>query len=235
MPSTTFNGQPLEYIVRLDKRRKAIQIKVLPSQIIEFVSPGNLSKSEIDRILSTKSRWITGKFSELAALANNPVNTSLSSGAQILYQGEPYVLKIIEDISEPSVYISAGKITISLKPGQPLITTLRAWLTNQALITLREKTKYWAAQIGVRPAKITLKDQKTRWGSCSSLGNINYNWRIIMAPPKVIDYLVVHELCHLLVPNHSATFWSKVEEFSPDYKDNRQWLAQNCKLLSRIF
>lgn len=89
----------------------------------------------------------------------------------------------------------------------------------------------WAPQIGARYGRVSIKDQKTRWGSCSQKGNLNFNWRLIHAPEAVRDYVVIHELCHLTQMNHSQKFWQEVSRFCPDYKSHRQWLRENGRTL----
>lgn len=100
---------------------------------------------------------------------------------------------------------------------------LRAY-RKQAADQFAERTAFFAGTIGVNYGRITIRDQKTRWGSCSRAGNLNYNFRLILAPPEVLDYVVVHELCHRKQMNHSALFWQEVEKVLPDYQKPRRWL-----------
>jgi predicted metal-dependent hydrolase len=81
--------------------------------------------------------------------------------------------------------------------------------------------------MGVRPASLTIRNQKSRWGSCSTRGTLSFNWRLIMAPPEVLDYVVVHELAHMMEHNHSKAFWALVAKYCPDYLAHRNWLKQN--------
>jgi len=97
----------------------------------------------------------------------------------------------------------------------------------------RQRAAYFAGQMGVSYGRITIRDQKTRWGSCSSKGNLNFNWRLVLAPREVLDYVVVHELAHRKEMNHSARFWRLVEEELPDYPQRKNWLRVNGELLMR--
>lgn len=144
-------------------------------------------------------------------------------------RGREYPLQIMRSLRRPAVRLSDGVICVNLYaplPGDPY-ALLKSWYKKQALSLLTQKTIFWAQQIGVTFHKISIKDQKTRWGSCSSLGNINYNWRIIMAPDPAIDYLVIHELCHRAHLNHSASFWEMTRLYAPDYKEQKLWLKQH--------
>ena len=104
---------------------------------------------------------------------------------------------------------------------------LEKWYLSHAEDRLREKTARYAKIIGVKPSSVTLKSYKSRWGSCSSKGDISYNWKIIMAPHHIVDYVVVHELSHMIQLNHSPAYWRSVERFIPDYQQCRKWLKVN--------
>lgn len=104
---------------------------------------------------------------------------------------------------------------------------------QQAREVFALKTDYYAKNMGVAYGRISIRDQKTRWGSCSAEGNLNFNWRLVMAPAGVLDYVVVHELAHRKEMNHSAAFWEVVEETMPEYKKYRKWLKENGQTLHR--
>jgi hypothetical protein len=108
-------------------------------------------------------------------------------------------------------------------------------LHDRAVDILSKKTAYYADIIGVDYGKITIRHQKTRWGSCSGKGNINYNCMLMLAPDKIQDYVVVHELCHRLHMDHSREFWAEVERVLPDYRQRRRWLKENGNNLTREF
>jgi predicted metal-dependent hydrolase len=105
-------------------------------------------------------------------------------------------------------------------------------LHDKAVVILSKKTEYYARIIGVDYGRITIRHQKTRWGSCSAKGNINYNCMLMLAPDEIQDYVVVHELCHRLEMNHSPRFWAEVEKVLPDYKQRRKWLKDNGNSLN---
>ena len=100
-------------------------------------------------------------------------------------------------------------------------------LRERAKSVLAQRTAYFARQVGVTYGRITVRDQKTRWGSCSQTGNLNFNFRLILAPLEVLDYVVVHELCHRRQMNHSAQFWQEVAQVLPDYRERKAWLTEN--------
>jgi metal-dependent hydrolase len=97
---------------------------------------------------------------------------------------------------------------------------------QKALKIFPERTAYFAARMGVNYGRITIREQKTRWGSCSSAGNLNFNWRLVLMPPEILDYVVVHELAHRKEMNHSSKFWAIVEQEMPDYQERKQRLKE---------
>ena len=108
-------------------------------------------------------------------------------------------------------------------------------LANKALAYIPERVKYYAPIVGVNYTRITIRNQKTRWGSCSSKGALNFNCLLMLTPPEVVDYVVVHELCHRKEMNHSKAFWDEVEKVLPDYKSAKRWLRENGgELISRM-
>lgn len=106
-------------------------------------------------------------------------------------------------------------------------------LAEEAVSYIPERVSLYAGEVGVNYGRITIRNQKSRWGSCSSEGNLNFNCLLMLTPPEVIDYVVVHELCHRLEMNHSAYFWSEVERVLPDYRVRRKWLKANGEKIMR--
>ena len=111
--------------------------------------------------------------------------------------------------------------------GKKLTEKERESLRQKAGILLGERTALYAERMQVSYKRITIRDQKTRWGSCSTAGNLNFNWRLVLAPREVLDYVVVHELCHRREMNHSQAFWKEVEKILPDYRERQKWLKDN--------
>ena len=227
--------------LRFSARRRSVQIRVPRPDCLELAAPAGMSWPKIRELVETKRVWILRQVRRLEAVAANPANASLTHGATILYRGQPHTLLLLADAAgRPTVTYSACQIAVHLpelvgEDNDPTVWhSLKKWYLDQAQQQLLERTRYWSAQIGVQPLRISLRDQKTRWGSCSSRGTVSFNWRVIMAPPAVLDYLVVHELCHMLHPNHSPAYWREVAGWLPDCRDQRRWLKQNGGLLGKI-
>ena len=147
---------------------------------------------------------------------------------EILKKKEAWISKHIEKIKETKERFEA-------EPTEKLTREKVIALADEALKVIPERVEYFAKVIGVTYGKITIRNQKTRWGSCSSKGNLNFNCLLMLAPPEVLDYVVVHELCHRKQMNHSKAFWLEVEKVLPDYKEARKWLKEEGSQMITLF
>ena len=165
---------------------------------------------------------------DLSVTVRAPMYASQRDIERILKEKENWIQKHIEQIREreersEETQENQGK------------SAKKNYLTNEEIQKLAEKAleyvpkrvSYFAEQIGVEYGKLTVRNQKTRWGSCSSKGNLNFNCLLMLTPPEVIDYVVVHELCHRKEMNHSKAFWAEVEKVLPNYKEQAKWLKEN--------
>jgi predicted metal-dependent hydrolase len=227
----------LNYIVTRSNR-KTIGIAIDRNGLVKVASPYRVSESYINELLHKKSSWIQKKLIEIerrADKANSP--KMFNDGEAFLYLGNVFELKICRNSNckKARVKLEGKDILLDLPSNSNtdiIKNTLRQWYIEQFKNIATERINYYSAKIGVFPKKVTIREQKTRWGSCSSKGNINLNWKLIMAPLEVLDYVIVHELCHLIVMNHSGEFWKTVGTFSPQYNNFRDWLRHNGEMLS---
>lgn len=212
------------------RKRKTLSIQIDPTGKVLVIAPKGLPQEVIMEMVSSKSKWIWKKLLELKEIGYKPKSKSFVDGEIFMYLGEEYRLKIeIDDnVKKPEVVVLQKKIYIKApKYDKELISkTMEKWYREMCFSNIIERVEYYKESIGVNPTKITVKEQKKRWGSCTSKGHILFNWRCIMAPIEIIDYLVVHEMCHLVHMNHSKAFWGLVESILPDYKERRAWLKK---------
>ncbi|MBF0384147.1 MAG: M48 family metallopeptidase [Magnetococcales bacterium] len=209
-------------------RRKTASVKV-ENGIVSIVVPQELPNSRIKEVMRQKSQWIQEKL----RLHNEAIPTKAKeyiSGEAFSYLGRNYRLKVIAAQWQP-VRLLNGKLTVwtpeaSSSP-ERIRAALMGWYQSHARKKLREKTRRYAKTIGVTPKSINIKAFQSRWGSCHVDGHIHFNWKIIIAPNHIVDYVVVHELCHLKQPDHSPEFWKCVEMVIPDYRECREWLKVN--------
>ncbi len=139
--------------------------------------------------------------------------------------GKTYPLQIVNAQTE-TLQLQKTRLLMSSDLLPDARAALQRFLTNMLNWTLSLRISVFAAQIGKQPTKTRITQARTRWGSCSSKGSIAFNWRLAMAPPEIVDYIIVHELAHLIHPNHSRAFWDEVARILPDYKARKQWLKR---------
>lgn len=157
-------------------------------------------------------------------------------GALFPYLGKEYVLKIRQYRSyrKPGVMLDGDALAVltARTDTEIVARAVLEWYRRQAGIVVTARVEHYRKELGEEVGEIRMKDVRSRWGSCSSRRNLNFNWRLVMAPPEVLDYVVVHELCHLKEMNHSPAFWKLVEGILPDYRKQREWL-KGCRLIER--
>ena len=162
---------------------------------------------------------------DLSVTVRAPMYAPQSDIERILREKEGWIQKYIEKIREQE---AKKKETQGESVESEYLTNEEIKkLADKALQHIPKRVSYYAKQIGVTYGKIKIRNQKTRWGSCSSKGNLNFNCLLMLTPPEVIDYVVVHELCHRKEMNHSGVFWVEVEKVLPNYKEQVKWLKEN--------
>ena len=170
---------------------------------------------------------------DLSVTVRAPMYAPQSDIERILIEKESWIQKHIEKIREQE----AKKKEIQGESVESEYLTYEEIkkLADKALQHIPKRVSYYAKQIGVTYGKITIRNQKTRWGSCSGKGNLNFNCLLMLTPPEVIDYVIVHELCHRKEMNHSGAFRAEVEKILPDYKEQVKWLKENGgKIIGRM-
>ena len=166
--------------------------------------------------------------SDLSVTVRAPYSASEKDIEEILKKKEAWISRHIEKIKKTKERFEA-------EPTEKLTREKVIALAEEALKVIPERVEYFAKVIGVTYGKITVRNQKTRWGSCSSKGNLNFNCLLMLAPPEVLDYVVVHELCHRKQMNHSKAFWLEVEKVLPNYKEVRKWLKAEGSQMITLF
>lgn len=149
------------------------------------------------------------------------INTYAGKTTQVLYRQNAFIVYINNKVKESMLL-------------QQVSNQLRDWMLEQAEKVIKNKVRECAKIIGVEYNNIRIKDTKTRWGSCSSKKNLNFNFRLMMAPERVMDYVIIHELCHLLHMNHSKEFWAAVKSYMPDFEEQKSWLKYNGGKLYKL-
>ncbi|MBI5670562.1 MAG: M48 family metallopeptidase [Chloroflexi bacterium] len=229
MPEITLGGQQVSYTVRESPRARTLRLKISPRAGLEVILPAGATGRDVEAILLSRAAWI---LKHLPAEA--PPERRLVSGEKLPYLGRDRVLDIgVKPRGKTiGVMLDGDSLRVRLPAGTPatpetIRAALEGWYRAQAKAYLLPRTAELARQHGFRYGKITIKGQSTRWGSCSSQRNLNFNWRLMFAPPAAMDYVIIHELCHLQELNHSRRFWSLVARLCPDYKHWVKWFKAN--------
>ncbi|HLD35364.1 MAG TPA: SprT family zinc-dependent metalloprotease [Planctomycetota bacterium] len=210
-------------------RRRTITLQVCPDATLVIRAPIKASDAYINKLIESKRSWITRK-QELAQqqISATPAKRFVA-GEEFLYLGETYKLYVEPIQRAPLVFNKA--FHLAQKRQDRARQEFTKWYRQQARTVITARVNTCAAQAGLQYRKIKISGAQKRWGSCSRVNNLNFSWRLIMAPLAVIDYVVAHEVAHLEHKNHSRNFWNKVAGLDPEYKQRRKWLRQNDYLL----
>ena len=208
-----------------------IQVK---DGLVEVRAPFKIKQKEIDSFILQKMSWINKKLS-LQKSIKKPIRKKFKNEENFQFLGKDLKLKITISENKKS-YIDDKFIYLVLNNNkenfkEKIKEKLETLFRETAKDVFKNKTLNEAKKIKVTPKKIIVRSYKRRWGSCSHKKDISYNWKLIMAPEKIIRYVVIHELCHLVHFNHSRDFWKSVEKIIPDYKSSKEWLKLNQHLL----
>lgn len=228
-----YNSRKIEYTIKYSKR-KTIAIHIEPSNNIIVKAPIGMDRNRLKELVESKGKWISNKLEESNDYKIQ--ERTYKNGELFLFLGKEYPLELMidETASVMSVEIinNSLRIITNTEDKDSIKNLLEEFYKKQTRIIIQDRIKYYQNYFIVRPNNIRIKKQKTRWGSCSSLKNLNFNLKLSMAKLSVIDYIVVHEMSHLIHLNHSKDFWNLVKSVLPNYKDEKDWLKHNGRRLT---
>jgi predicted metal-dependent hydrolase len=210
-------------------KRKTIALIVRPDGSLLVRAPLRASNRSIQEFVANNAPWIEKTRAKIKAAAPPPPKQYMP-GEQFEYLGVSYPLEIVAD-QKQGLLLDVGKFKLAASMQDKAALVFERWYKEQARQILRERVEFFAQQNGFRYSRIGITSARTRWGSCSASGALNFSWRLIQAPLEAVDYVVVHELVHTAIHNHSRKFWSRVEQVMPAYRDCRKWLRSNGQRL----
>lgn len=224
----------LTYTIRRTERRRTASLQIV-NGLVTVVVPSTLSDEQVSRVVSARLEQIQ-KTVERQRQVMRKTESEFVSGHGFMYLGRTYRLKIYRTGSG-QIGLRNGRIEIWSSHGlnqtdSEIKQSLTNWYHSRAEEKFQERLKIYAKKVGVSVSFLSLRDMKTKWGSCTTKGKITLNWRLILAPTRIIDYVIVHELCHVVCHDHSRRFWSKVMRVMPDYEQRRDWLRNNGHTLT---
>jgi predicted metal-dependent hydrolase len=216
----------------LRSKRRTIALIVNHDGTLIIRAPLRTTKKQIEDLVEQKAEWIKSKQKLVKATYARFVPKEYINGEEFLYLGTPYKLSIVDGSIHPLRLADRFYLSHSVLARADKI--FKGWYRTQAKKVITGRVKAYADQYGFEYRKVNITNAQTRWGSCSPRGNLNFSWRLVMAPVPVIDYVVVHELVHLHEKNHSRRFWDKVKNILPGYTQQVQWLKTNGHMLRLI-
>ena len=228
-------GQTVPYTHRVSARARVVRLVIRAERGLEVVTPRGTSLSRVEQVLREKARWITTTLERLAHETAAAAPPPLMSGMQLPLAGEHVTLAISTGAPAGRFRIRRSSailhLTVADSEQETVRAALEAWYRRHARSVFAERLAVCNESYGFTYGRVAVKEQKSRWGSCSRKGNLNFNWRLLLAPLPMLDYVVIHELCHLKELNHSPRFWRLVAQTCPDYATQRAWLHRHGREL----
>jgi predicted metal-dependent hydrolase len=226
-----YGSRRIPYTVSYSKNRKTIKLTVAAPDKVEIVAPEGTPDEVIEQAVASRAKWVVEQLFDLKDVRHQQPEREYVSGESFLYLGRSFALDLQVDpqVMRTKVDIVNQKLVVDTNSDEPSLVkkVLIGWYRKQAKQFLTERVEYYATKMGVSPVGVTIKDQQKRWGSCTKSNRLIFNFRVVMAPSNIIDYVVVHELCHLTEKGHSPRFWKLVASALPDYEERKRWLLNN--------
>ncbi len=216
--------------------RKTTDIVIERNGIITVHPPKGYSPEQIDAVVESKRMWIYRNLAEWRDLNATAVVREWVNGETFLYLGRSYRLSLVAEQND-TLKLKKGRFCLQRslvdEAGEAAAQrAFEAFYITKGEKRIRERVAFFAPKVGVKPLQIVVKEIGFRWASCTTSKTLNFHWKSMMAPPKIIDYMVVHELCHLHIRNHSNAFWNEVDKVLPDYRERKIWLKKHGAGLS---
>lgn len=208
--------------------RKTASIYIERDGQISIIVPKELTTEKIERLIENKRYWIYKSLSEWRDLNATKIEREFVNGEGFLYLGRSYILRKVPEQEEP-LMLKGGYFCLCLpknKADNPK-DIFKAFYKQKGLEKIAQRIDFYKSRMGVEVKKVRIQELQYRWASCNVGGILNFHWKCMMAPLKIIDYIVVHELAHLIVKDHSLAFWNEVDKILPDYQERKEWLRIN--------
>ncbi len=214
----------IEYNLK-QSQRKTMSIYIENNGSVTVIAPEKLNQNDIEKIIEKKRYSIYKNLAEWRMLNESFVDRKYVNGEGFLYLGSSYRLQIETKLDLP-LKLYQGYFFIHQKELSNAPFHFKNFYKEKGLSKIPERIKLYQKRIGVEPHNIKVMELKSHWASCSETGNINFHWKCMMAPLKVIDYIIIHELAHLIHKNHTDAFWNTVDKVLPDYQQRKEWLRK---------
>ncbi len=224
----------VQYRVRYSRKARRLSLRIDPRDGLEVVVPVRAPHADIERLVAEKISWVTKKMRDFERLREATPEIALRDGAHLTLAGREHVVRVVPShFRRPRIALDGGELVlfVSADGDADVRVAFRRWLVRFANEVIRRRVDQLSALCGASYTRITVRSQKGRWGSCSRRGTLSFNWRLLLLPPGVMDYLIYHELAHLRHMNHGRRFWIQVEHWCPQYRDMERWLKAHGPLV----
>ncbi|MDF2483857.1 MAG: zinc metalloprotease [Herbinix sp.] len=224
----TFLDSTIDFTIKYT-RRKTISIHIDFYGRIEVQAPKDTPMNNITSLLEDKWDWTREKSKEMKDRVEGKIEKVYEHGEVFLYLGKSYAIIITVDEEKPKdcVVIEGDKLHIYLKQhnDDAVKRALKRFYYQKCKDLVEKRIRFYQSDFKMKPRSISITDDNSNWGSCNSRLELTFNWKLAMAPIEVIDYVVVHEMCHMVHLNHDRSFWRLVGKILPDYEERKNWLA----------
>lgn len=218
----------LHFEIRRSSRRTTIQITVDRNGELILSAPEGCSEEEMAAFVHEKRGWIYTKLAEKEALWSPSPDKRYVNGEGFPYLGRSYRLLLVDEQNVP-LKLARGRFRLRRRDAPRGEEHMRRWYREHARPWIEKKVDRYAGRVDVEPGGVVVQELGYRWGSCGKGGTLYFHWRAILFPPRIVEYIVVHELVHLREPHHTPEFWLRLERALPDYADRKRWLAENAR------
>lgn len=219
--------------VRRSARRKSLQITVDRGGELILSAPEVCPPAAMEKLVRDKRFWIYTKLAEKDLLGVEPPQKQYVDGEGFPYLGRSHRLLLVAGQEAP-VKLEQGRFKMRPDAAARGRTSMVRWYMERAQPWITGRIDRFRKRIGVEPAGVSVQELGYRWGSCGKGGKLHFHWRAILLPPRIAEYVIVHELCHLLEPHHTPAFWSRVERALPDFAARKQWLAEHGRAATAV-
>ena len=230
LATVTLGGRDVSIVVRPSSRARRLRLVVTGSTAIEAVVPTGVSAHDLERFLHTNRAWLTRAVAEALRREASTPRLGLDTRGVVWLGGRALPVAGGRTSSRARVDLREDGVVVHGDPATRE-ATINRFYRDQARLELDDAVAAEAERLGLRYARVAVRDQKTRWGSCSTNGTLSFSWRLVAAPRTILDYVVVHELRHLRELNHSARFWALLDAFRPAWRDDVEWLRNHGREL----
>ncbi|MGB5597259.1 MAG: SprT family zinc-dependent metalloprotease [Thiothrix litoralis] len=221
----------IDYHLLPGSPRRTTDIVIERNGIITVRPPEHYTPEQVDAVVDSKRLWIYRNLAEWRDLNASAVVRRWVNGESFLYLGRTYRLALVsgqaQDLLLKEGHFCLNREIIETGGLAAAKQAFEQYYSQKGQRRFQERVGYYAAKVGVQASTLKVKDMGFRWASCGSQGQLNFHWKCMMAPPKIIDYIVVHELCHFYHKNHDDAFWNEVDKILPDYRERKEWLRKH--------